>query len=518
MIKLIKYIIFIFIGIILYYIQKQYIETLSIGGLTVYYRKRELLPDTDVFPDFERFNLNDDEIYFIQRRILKEPSLLLIHNMSDQHNLMEDLIARRISESKFAPTILHRIIPEIPELQENPSQYHNILKRYTFKIGEGENNDDLPSENLSCSSKADHGLGPGIQLEPIEPIELPLGYRRCKTHDIEDDTALNPYDPTTGEFLKADIIFNNSKWLSIREISLNEETNTITFKCIERLVDREDNSISENITRIDFEIFRPGFIDQNLLNRLGILDGINLEVFTYPMVQDPTILILESVVVDSPVNVLDLRKILTIGEINISQQTYSCTLDGDESSLNFGCIFTNDLVIYEKDGVFYQALVIDMNAPEHYLTIRVFDHATSLRVHSGNSDLYYRHKMDTDELINHDTPNLYLIQNSDFKPIVLHTSDFFSRENQRDSIIERLNIIKDELANFYPFLKFNRFLELLKEYQLNRLDIFKMLSLDEINSLKSSFDIMLRNESRLENDDSCAAQQDLENIDDDGWI
>ena len=31
MIKLIKYIIFIFIGIILYYIQKQYIETLSIG-------------------------------------------------------------------------------------------------------------------------------------------------------------------------------------------------------------------------------------------------------------------------------------------------------------------------------------------------------------------------------------------------------------------------------------------------------------------------------------------------------
>lgn len=515
MIKLIKYIIFIFIGIILYYIQKQYIETLSIGGLTVYYRKRELIPDTDTLPDFQRFNLNDDESYIIQRRIIADPSLLLIHNMMVQHNLMEDLIARRISEYRFFPRILYRIIPEIPELQENPSQYHNILKSYTFRIGEGDNNDDLPPENLSCSSKADQGLGSGIQLGPIELTELPLGYRRCKTHNTDDNTVLNPYDPTTGEFLKADIIFNNSKWLSIREISLNEETNTITFKCIERLVNREDNSISENITIINFEIFRPGFIDPNLLNRLGILDGINLEVFTYPMVHDPTRLSLESVVVDSPVNMLDLRKILTIGVFPFGQQTYSCTLADDESHFNYGCIFTNNIVIYEKDGIFYQALVIDMNAHENYLTIRVFDHATSFHVNSGNPDLYYRHKMDTDELINPDTPNLYLIQNSDFKPIVLHTSDYPISE--RDSIMRKLIEIKDELVESYPFLNFDRFLGLLKEYQLNRIDIFKMLSLDEINSSKSSLYTMLRNDRVLESSDLCAAIESIDS-DDDQWV
>ena len=50
MMKFIKYYIFIFIGIILYYIQKQYIETLSIGGLTVYYRKNR---SDELFPDIE---------------------------------------------------------------------------------------------------------------------------------------------------------------------------------------------------------------------------------------------------------------------------------------------------------------------------------------------------------------------------------------------------------------------------------------------------------------------------------
>ena len=100
--------------------------------------------------------------------------------------------------------------------------------------------------------------------------------------------------------------------------------------------------------------------------------------------------------------------------------------------------------------------------------------------------------MDTDMLINPDTPNLYLIQNSDFKPIVLHTIDYPGEK--RELIIAKFNEIKDELANFYPFLNFDRFLGSLKEYQLNRIDIFKMLSLDEINSLKSSFDIMLENE------------------------
>ena len=170
-----------------------------------------------------------------------------------------------------------------------------------------------------------------------------------------------------------------------------------------------DSSVEEVVTLYTFDRLTTTNID--IVNRLGILDGINLEVFTYPMVQDPTRLILKSVVVDSPVNVLDLRRILTIGVFIFSEQTYSCN-DGDESSLNFGCIFTNDIVIYEKDGIFYQALVIDMNASENYLTIRVFDHATSSGVHSGNPDLYYRHRMDTDMLINRYTKSIF---NSKFR-------------------------------------------------------------------------------------------------------
>ena len=83
--------------------------------------------------------------------------------------------------------------------------------------------------------------------------------------------------------------------------------------------------------------------------------------------------------------------------------------------------------------------------------------------------------------------------------------------------MRRLIEIKDELVEYYPFLNFDRFLGLLKEYQLNRIDIFKMLSLDEINSLKSSLDIMLENERELESSDSCVVQQDLESLDDD-WV
>ena len=97
MIKLIKYIIFIFIGIILYYIQKQYIETLSIGGLTVYYRKNELLPDMDRLPDFLRLNLNEEELNIVYTRLLSQPYLKV-------NDIVEDIIVSRFldpeSESK----------------------------------------------------------------------------------------------------------------------------------------------------------------------------------------------------------------------------------------------------------------------------------------------------------------------------------------------------------------------------------------------------------------------------------
>ena len=47
-----------------------------------------------------------------------------------------------------------------------------------------------------------------------------------------------------------------------------------------------DSSVEEVVTLYTFDRLTTTNID--IVNRLGILDGINLEVFTYPMVQDPT--------------------------------------------------------------------------------------------------------------------------------------------------------------------------------------------------------------------------------------
>ena len=237
MIKLIKYIIFIFIGIILYYIQKQYIETLSIGGLTVYYRKNELLPDMDRLPDFLRLNLNEEELNIVYTRLLSQPYLKV-------NDIVEDIIVSRFLDPEsgieerraFAPSIVDRIVPEIPEITSDTMQtlvpdrsFHSILKRYTFRIGSGDNNDDYPSR-ISCVSIPDPEPEPEPESEPqTELIELPLGYRRCKTYDVEDDIVLDPYDPTTGEFLKADIFLHDQKWLYIRRIYLDHDT--INFEC-----------------------------------------------------------------------------------------------------------------------------------------------------------------------------------------------------------------------------------------------------------------------------------------------
>ena len=70
----------------------------------------------------------------------------------------------------------------------------------------------------SCVSIPDPEPEPEPESEPqTELIELPLGYRRCKTYDVEDDIVLDPYDPTTGEFLKADIFLHDQKWYILEE-------------------------------------------------------------------------------------------------------------------------------------------------------------------------------------------------------------------------------------------------------------------------------------------------------------
>ena len=271
--EILKYLLFIIFGILLFLILNKYIEKLSIGGLKLYFRETDPVEDSDSLPEWRVLNLDSDEI---QQVIALQQA-----GGGNIYNLLEQIATRRMIEG-----VITNPLPQIT----GPEDLHQNIKRYQFRVGDGPNNDNRPG-TPSCSRRApepepepEQEVPDSTQLcEGVPPLDpcIPVGYRKCNTFTGNSVGLGDPVDPFGGlytegggEFLRPDIYYDSTdgQWYIITRINKSGNTVTYTYKKLVNDQMRLFTHRIEDITLVNY---------QDYINKLAILNGIFLNVYYY---------------------------------------------------------------------------------------------------------------------------------------------------------------------------------------------------------------------------------------------
>ena len=406
--RILKYLLFIIFGILLFLILNKYIEKLSIGGLKLYFRKIDPVADFDTLPEWKVLNLDPDEI----RQVIA----LQHAGGGNIHELLEEIATRRMTEGGG-------IMNPFPQITGSEDLHQNI-KEYQFRIGDGRNNDDLPG-TPSCSRREpepepepEQEVPDSTQLcegDPLNPC-IPVGYRKCNTfigNSVGLGDPVNPfggsYTEGGGEFLRPDIYYDSidGQWYIITRINKSGNTVTYTYK---KLVNDQMRLFTHRIEDITLVSY------QDYINKLAILNGIFLNVYYYSDTSK------SYTKLHDMIDIIGMTRILSIGNTGNGRNAF-LELDPVTRAQRPVCIRTNQIVIYEKDGVKYEAIVLHIDTENNRIYIRVLDHLGAIALNRNDPHLYYRHRMTTDMLINPDSPNLYILDN-EIHPVIMYETEY----------------------------------------------------------------------------------------------